>query len=564
MGRSATSWKSLMLASLAASLPLGAGALLSCDSSQPAQESALKVGAMLGPDEIALRLDKRCPGASGCEEGGDDRLLAGVAKREITPLVERFSDTNGNGRYDEGEPFVDSNKNGIFDAYYLAGFETGRLAYGVHDPVWARAVALRQNQTTVVLVAVDAIGLFAEETAEVQKLLDPRLDIDLLLLHATHVHQNADLIGSWGPEPTTSGIHAGYKQLLRQRIAEAVTAAVSNMTEVRVSYGSVAVEDGPQHDLLRYVSDTRDPVIIDNTLHTIHLLDLDNVPPKPLATIVNWAHHPEAVGAQNHLISSDFVHFLREEMEQQGAGMVVYVSGALGGRLGSEGVAPIDPMGQVVKEAGFKKAELIGRSVARFALASLSDPGARTALGKEARLRFMTTRFPVQLANRASHAAKLLGVYTRQTCCYDESRPIADDNLPKVETSVAYLELGPAAIITNPGELLPELFLGGYGGEHAGTYSFIDFTKDNAPNVAQAPRPPYLIDLMGGERPHRMTFGLTMDFLGPIVPRYNFVLDEAMPYFSQAKGDHVEEMHSLGPLAEPQIVGTMRQLVLSN
>jgi hypothetical protein len=108
---------------------------------------------------------------------------------------------------------------------------------------------------------------------------------------------------------------------------------------------------------------------------------------------------------------------------------------------------------------------------------------------------------------------------------------------------------------------LPELFIGGYGGDHAGAYPFIDLTKPNFPDVSRAPKPPYLIDLMSGERPHRMTFGLTMDFLGYIVPRYNWLLDEKSPYFSEAKGDHYEETNSVGPLAEPQIVGTMRQLI---
>ena len=82
-----------------------------------------------------------------------------------------------------------------------------------------------------------------------------------------------------------------------------------------------------------------------------------------------------------------------------------------------------------------------------------------------------------------------------------------------------------------------------------------------APDVAKAPKGPYLIDLMSGERKHRMTFGLTMDFLGYIVPRYNWVLDEKDPWFSEAPGDHYEETNSIGPLAEPQIVGSMRQLI---
>ena len=34
-----------------------------------------------------------------------------------------------------------------------------------------------------------------------------------------------------------------------------------------------------------------------------------------------------------------------------------------------------------------------------------------------------------------------------------------------------------------------------------------------------------------------MVFGLTFDFLGYILPRFNFVLDEQKPYFEDAPGD---------------------------
>ena len=52
-----------------------------------------------------------------------------------------------------------------------------------------------------------------------------------------------------------------------------------------------------------------------------------------------------------------------------------------------------------------------------------------------------------------------------------------------------------------------------------------------------------------------MVFGLTLDFLGYIVPRYNFVLDPVAPYLQDAPGDHYEETNSVGPRAEPEIVG---------
>jgi hypothetical protein len=44
--------------------------------------------------------------------------------------------------------------------------------------------------------------------------------------------------------------------------------------------------------------------------------------------------------------------------------------------------------------------------------------------------------------------------------------------------------------------------------------------------------------------------GLAMDFVGYIVPSYNYVLHPSSPYIDEAEGEHYEETYSLGPLVE--------------
>lgn len=537
--------------------------LLGCPPGEPPQDTIpdMAVKTTLDPDELPLKISGRCPGDSSCPDGGDSTLYVGYGVRDITPEIESFTDSNKNGVWDDGEPYVDKNGNGKFDAYWMAGYGNGRLAYGVHDSMWARAIAWKQNQTVVVLVSVDALGLFRDETPEIEKLIDPRLGVDLLMVHATHLHQAPDLVGGWGPDNFNSGINRTYQQRVRKLIAEAASEAVMAIKPSRVTMNSVLVQDAGG-DMHRYVGDSRDPVVINPRLHTLQFMDLSTTPPRPIATLVNWAHHPEGAGSSNHLITSDFVHYLRKELETAGSGPVVYVSGALGGQIGPGKVVAIDDKGKEYKSGSFEKVEWIGKGVAAFAKTSMADPAAVTVEGKSAKLSYRTTSFPAQVANRLYHLALQLKIYQRSVCCYDNTRAVDEDNLPSVETQVTYLQIGPASIITNPGELLPELFIGGYGGEYAGKYTFIDTKKPNAADVSKAPKPPYLIDVMDGDPKLRMTWGLTHDFVGYIVPRYNWLLDEKKPYFAEAEGDHYEETNSIGPLAEPQMVGTMRQLVL--
>src|SRR5262249_42525915 len=162
-----------------------------------------------------------------------------------------------------------------------------------------------------------------------------------------------------------------------------------------------------------------------NVLHTMQFSDAA-MPGAPIATIINWAHHPESEGSDNHLISSDFVGYLREKVEERGGGTVVYVSGDVGGQIGPGRVVPVDDSGQPVTMGGFAKAKAIGHSVARFALMAMADPAAQTFDGSTARLSFHDTIFKVQVANRKYHLAAMLHVFRRSFCCYDASLPISD------------------------------------------------------------------------------------------------------------------------------------------
>ena len=100
-------------------------------------------------------------------------LQAGVAKRDITINMDNYDpwvDVNKNSKYDEGvDTYTDSNGNGRFDGVWIAGFNVNRPAQGVHDPQWVRAIASRNNGVTLVMVTIDAIGIFHNECVTIRK-----------------------------------------------------------------------------------------------------------------------------------------------------------------------------------------------------------------------------------------------------------------------------------------------------------------------------------------------------------------------------------------------------------
>jgi len=137
------------------------------------------------------------------------QFRVGAAAVEITPFGqnadwdggisssgvwgERFTDKNGNGRWDLGEPFEDDSANTSldrsadqkYDGIYLAGFGNDRLATGKHDDLWARALILEYGGTRIAIVSVDLLGYYSDAkyygAAEVRRLLDPKLGIQEVL-----------------------------------------------------------------------------------------------------------------------------------------------------------------------------------------------------------------------------------------------------------------------------------------------------------------------------------------------------------------------------------------------
>jgi hypothetical protein len=116
-------------------------------------------------------------------------------------------------------------------------------------------------------------------------------------------------------------------------------------------------------------------------------------------------------------------------------------------------------------------------------------------------------------------------------------------------------------MITNPGELHPELWVGGYDGSFSWGQMILT-EQVNKPDLTMAPEGPYLRDIMltNPGAKYAFTIGLAEDFLGYIVPAFNYVLDEQNPYLADAPGDHYEETNSIGPLVEKEVQHPMLEL----
>jgi hypothetical protein len=553
----------------------GGGKSASIDA-PPATADARLVG-FDQPDEV-------CPGGPTCATTGDGTLYVGAGKHTFTPqVIETWTDQNGNFKYDPGEPYDDKNGNGKFDGTWLFG--GGNAANGVKTDLEARALAFREGDVTVAIVYLDCTGFFAGDMDAIRA--DPKLaplGIDHVIVGSTHAHLAVDTVGLWGADTFTSGYDDAYVATVRAAAVDAIADAVGSMKPAHLIIAKTLLLNDPKDSKSktdRWDEDIRDPVIFDPTMTIARFVDAKD-DKTTIGTLVNWADHPE-VAVFDHsvypLISAHYPHWLREYTEQGfkagdfydltrdlpgWGGVTVFVQGALGGQIGSiRSTAIPDRQGNLITAESHAKDEALGANTARRALETLLDEG---EIVGDLPLSYRSASFAARLDNTGLQVAVKIGLIKpneHRLVGYDPNAGIDETNPPWLPLRATYLQIGPLGLVTAPGELHPELWVGGYDGSWSWGWPLMDTTKPNAPDLSKAPKGPYLRDLVlanPGVR-YPVLAGLAEDYVGYIVPAYNYVLDPSNPYLTEAAGEHYEETYSLGPDIEAQAVHPILDLV---
>jgi hypothetical protein len=483
---------------------------------------------MRGPHHN-YELDRFLPEDVAAAEPG--KLEVGVAKRDITPVMELYDpwiDVNENGKYDPGvDTYEDRNNNGKFDGIWIAGFGTNRPAKGINDPQWTRAIAMRNNGVTVVMVTIDAIGIYHNEFITIRKALDPALGIDHVMFSSTHCHEVVDTMKIWsfwkrikGLDVPGFGFDRTHLDFILEQTVEAVEEAVSELAPCDMYCAQVKV--GPEG----FVSDTRKPIVMDENMYLMRF----NRPgtADTIATVVNWGNHPETLGGSNSILSSDFAHYLREGIEDgvpdpngmEGiGGMCLYFQGMVGGLMCPLRITvPHRDGQQEFKEASFEKTESLGYNTALVALKTLESDAAwkneNPLLAVDAR----TCKSPMEGHFKYAIMLGLIheGYYWGG----------------KAKTEINVIRIGDVLILTAPGELYPEVVEGGVEAKPGRDFM-----------IPPAEVPP-LRHVMREEARMAFVVGLANDEIGYMIPKSQW--DVEAPFVYNGK-DQYGEQNSGGP-----------------
>jgi hypothetical protein len=206
-------------------------------------------------------------------------------------------------------------------------------------------------------------------------------------------------------------------------------------------------------------------------------------------------------------------------------------------------------------------AQAVGTNAARVALEALANEGEEvTDLPLSAR----SAVFHARIDHIGFQTAFLIGILgPHPTAGFDPDKDLTPTNTPWLPLRSTYLQIGPLGMVTAPGELHPELWVGGYDGDWSWGWPILDTTKPNTADLLSAPQGPYLRDLvlMNPGVQYPILAGLAEDYIGYIVPSYNYVLHPDNPYLDEAEGDHYEEVYSLGPDVEAHAIHPILDLV---
>jgi hypothetical protein len=412
---------------------------------------------------------------------------------------------------------------------YLAGFGNNRAATGIHDDLYARCVAISAGANPLVVCEADLIGLFLDDTDRIRSAVRAKHPTADVVVASTHVHEGPDTMGQWGPSRGVSGINDSYLDFVVERTAHAALEAIRTMRPARASFATVST---PELD--SFIDDDRPPVTHDSDLI---LMSLESSERQPIATIVNWANHPETLGSKNTEITADYPHYLCARLEQRIGGMAVLWNGAVGGMQSPLGSTVKDPeTGGNAADGTFRKAEIIGTRVADLA----ADAVKSAKRAPVDQIVYRESRIQVPMSNPGFQAAAQAGIFKgRKT-------PNADGS---ITTPVGLIRLSGGGrpvleVALVPGELYPELSTGKIERYSGADYPGAPLETAIKPSLAA---------------PYRMLIGLANDEIGYIIPKCEW--DEKPPYLNGSPKKFYGEVNSVGPEAAPLITAAFEKLL---
>lgn len=348
--------------------------------------------------------------------------------------------------------------------------------------LYVRALVLEKNNERVAIVNIDNLG-WPSVLGDRSRALIKGIPPENVLIGATHTHSGPDAY-AFPDEQGNTKADLKYLDWCVQQVADAVNEAIANLEPAALKIAEGEAKGKIAYNY--YAEQLYDPRC--DVIQAIRTRPGSSG--EVLATLVNYAIHPEVIGSKRGILSPDLCGPLYERIEAETGGIALFMNGAQGGMVTAD-----NRSGEREDIGTWEECIRIGHLLANEALrivqeAPLQENPILTSSSRR-------VEFPVDselMRMIIKHSPLMGGVSTGNA----------------VSTQLNLLQIGTAQVLTIPGEALPNI---GY----------------------------YLKRNMKGQQ--NMLFGLTNDAFGYILTREDFNSFERYDYISRTSlGERTGEL----------------------
>ncbi|MGC1718931.1 MAG: hypothetical protein WA746_08090 [Isosphaeraceae bacterium] len=298
----------------------------------------------------------------------------------------------------------------------------------------ARAIVIRKADLSVAIVSLDLLG-FPSVLGDRVRAKVNRIPAANILIGSTHTHSAPECYAF----PDGKGGHTGdlkYMDFVCDQTALAINKAIDRLQPAWIK---IATGEAQGKIAYNYYA----PDLYDRRMNVIQARSPQG---KTIATLVNYAVHPEVLGNAIGICSPDLVGPLYEHLEAQTGGMGLFMNSAQGGMVTADNRNLDQPKetqpGYWHDARIWEECVRIGKLMAGEALRIVNDAPAQ----KDPILYCdsLAVRFPVE-------SDQMWAVVTGSPLKY----PHNDDR--SITARINLVNLGTAQILTIPGEALPNI-----------------------------------------------------------------------------------------------------------
>jgi len=237
-------------------------------------------------------------------------LDAGLAAGDITPDVQKYK---------------------VPMAGY--GARMGRNSSGVHDPLMAKVLYVRDGEKEFALITTDLRSVTPElKTKTIEKCADPALSADNVLLCASHNHSGPSLYPEAFWQAQFGKYDPAIVEEMSRQIAAALTEAKANAFPAKIGFAEKTIPGFTRNRRWGYDTEARlaagETPQVDDTLRIVRV---DNLQGEIKGLLLNFATHPTILGADNFALSAEWPGVLQRTVEENFPGAIaLYANGAEG------------------------------------------------------------------------------------------------------------------------------------------------------------------------------------------------------------------------------------------